>query len=180
MGLYLPDSGRLSVDEVQINAKNLHAWRRSVAYLPQENFLFHATIRENLYWSNPDASDRELTTALQQAGAGFVTSLPEQLETVVGDAGVRLSGGERQRLALARALLRNPSLLILDEATSSLDRKNEDTILQAIKALHGKFTILLIAHSPYYLPLADQIVSLENGSIHIEKGLSQTLLTDGP
>jgi len=122
MGLLALDEGHLLVDDKVIAGKDRIAWRHSVADVPQEVFLFNDSIRNNLLWGWADASEEELRFALQRAAADFVLDLPRQLDTPVGDGGIRLSGGERQRLALAHALLKKPSLLILDEATSALDR----------------------------------------------------------
>ena len=127
--------------------------------------LFHASIRDNLRWSAPDADDAALTAALRDAAAGFVIGLPEGLDTVVGDRGGRLSGGERQRIALARGLLRTPSLLILDEATSALDAESESAVAEAIAGLHGRLTILIIGHRGGLAALADRSLRLENGRI---------------
>ncbi|TIP41388.1 MAG: ABC transporter ATP-binding protein, partial [Mesorhizobium sp.] len=120
----------------------------------------------NLRLAAPEASDEELWAALRSAhAADFVERLVSRLETVVGDRGVRLSGGERQRIALARALLRKPSLLILDEATSALDWQNQSLIAQSIESLRGRMTILTIAHRPSMIAFADWVVAIENGRI---------------
>ncbi len=165
MGLITPDSGQLCVDGINITGPLRQAWRKKVAYVQQDSFLFHDTIRANLLWAKADASDSELQRALTSASAQFVSALPEGLDTVVGDGGSRLSGGERQRIALARALLGNPSLLILDEATSALDLANETQVRQAIHQLHGNLTIIIIGHRLALLKEADQIITLENGQI---------------
>ena len=113
----------------------------------KKHFLFNETIRFNLLLAQPKANEKDIIDALKLAAAyEFVSKLPEGLDTIIGDRGVKLSGGERQRLALARALLRKPYLLILDEATSNLDSENEKKILKAIEDLHGEITILIIAH----------------------------------
>lgn len=165
MSLLEADAGRLLVDGAVISGDQRASWRRSVAYVPQDTFLFHDTIRNNLMWGNPAASEADLRAALERAAAGFVFALPKSLETMVGDGGVRLSGGERQRLALARALLRKPSLMILDEATSALDLENETRIREAIETLHGDLTMIIIGHRLPTLEHADQVVVLDAGRV---------------
>jgi ATP-binding cassette subfamily C protein len=165
MGLLTPDAGAMTVDGVPVTGTARTSWRRHVAYVPQEVFLFHDSIRNNLLWGQPDATDAELRLALQRAACAFVFKLPQGWDTVVGDGGVRLSGGERQRLALARALLKRPSLLILDEATSALDRENEASIRAAIEQLHGDLTLVIIGHRLPTLEHADQVIVLEAGRI---------------
>ncbi|VCU70048.1 Putative multidrug export ATP-binding/permease protein [Pigmentiphaga humi] len=164
-GLVAPDQGQLLVDGQEISGAARHAWRAQVAYVPQDAFLFHDTIRANLLCAAPQASEDDLARALERAAAGFVAQLPQGLDTVVGDGGVRLSGGERQRIALARALLRRPSLLILDEATSALDMENERRIRHAIEQLHGDLTVLIIGHRIATLEHADQVAVLEHGRV---------------
>lgn len=165
MGLLTPDVGDIRIDGEIIKEEVLSNWRHSVAYVPQEVFLFHDSIRNNLLWGNQQASNHELNNALELAAAGFVNQLPQGIDTVVGDEGIRLSGGERQRIALARALLRNPSLLILDEATSALDLENEARIRDAIESLHGDLTVIIIGHRLMTLEHADQVIKLSNGKI---------------
>ena len=170
IGLIEPHEGAVLIDGVPLDAERLHAWRGCIGYVAQETFLFNDTVRANLLWANPGATDDELLTALRLAAADdFVAKLPDRMETVLGDRGVRLSGGEQQRLALARALLRKPSLLILDEATSNLDSENERRIQGAIEALHGGITILAITHRLSTIRNADVIYVLENGRV-IETG----------
>jgi ATP-binding cassette subfamily C protein len=176
MGLIRPDDGRVLVDEMPLRAEQMRAWRSKIAYVPQDTFLFHDTVRENLLWARPDASDAEIREALRLAAADdFVSRLSEGMETVLGDRGVRLSGGERQRLALARALLRKPSLLILDEATSNLDSENERRIQNAIEELHGSMTILIITHRLFTTRSADVVYVLEQGRL-VESGDIDTLV----
>ena len=176
MGLIRPDEGRVLVDERPLRAEQRRDWRSQIAYVPQDTFMFHDTVRNNLLWARPDARDGEIREALRLAAAeDFVSGLPEGMETVLGDRGVRLSGGERQRLALARALLRKPSLLILDEATSSLDSENERRIQSAIEKLHGSMTILIITHRLFTTRGADVIYVLEQGRL-VEAGDIYTLI----
>ena len=170
VGLLAPTSGRVVVDEHPLTASDLLAWRASIGLVPQEAFLFHDTLRANLLWARPDASDDELWEALATAAArDFVSGLDEGLDTVVGDRGTRLSGGERQRIALARALLRRPDLLVLDEATSALDNANELAIRNALARLHGRTTMLVIAHRLSTVSHADTIVVLDAGRV-VESG----------
>lgn len=175
LGLLPPDSGRVLVDGAPLTGDSLPAWRASIGYVPQETFLFHDTVRANLLWANPAATAADLREALRAAAAeDFVNRLPQGLDTIVGDRGQRLSGGERQRLALARALLRRPTLLVLDEATSSLDPHNERLVQDAIERLHGETTILLIAHRLSTVRAADRVVVLDHGRI-AETGTWQEL-----
>ena len=169
LGLVPPSSGRIAVDGLALTPERMPAWSEQVAYVPQDPFLFHDTVRANLLWAAPAASETEMWTALQASAADFVTRLPAGLDTVVGDRGVLLSGGERQRLALARALLRQPRLLVLDEATSSLDAENEDLIRTAIDRLHGRTAILVISHRLSTVRNADVIHVLEHGRL-VESG----------
>ncbi len=174
MGLLEPACGTISVDGIPLTAEQRMHWRRSVAYVPQDVFLFHESIRANLLWAKPDASDVELQQVLECAAADFVASLPLGLDTQVGDGGVRLSGGERQRLALARALLQQPALLILDEATSALDRDNEQRIRESLERLHGDLTVVVIGHRLPTLEHADQVLKFEQGRV-VAKGSWQQI-----
>lgn len=169
-GLIEPDLGRFTVDGVAISETMRRRWRRSISYVQQDAFLFHASVRANLLWSDPKASEADLKAAIHAAAANFVFALPLGLDTIVGDGGVLLSGGERQRIALARALLRSPALLVLDEATSALDPENEAAILSAIAKMHGNLTVVLIGHRLAFLDQADQVIELQNGKI-VRSGL---------
>lgn len=176
MGLILPSRGAVFIDDVPLRADRVYAWRRRVGYVAQDTFLFNDTIRANLVWAYPHATDAELWTALRLASAEeFVSSLHEGIETELGDRGVRLSAGERQRLALARALLRKPIFLLLDEATSNLDSGNERRIQDAIDALHGVITIVIITHRLSTIRRADVINVLDEGHI-VESGQWDSLL----
>jgi len=175
LGLLEPTAGRILADGIEINAANRRRWRDQVAYVPQDVFLLHETIAANLRLAAPQASNDDLWKALRSAHAAeFIERLEHQMDTVVGDRGVRLSGGERQRIALARALLRKPSLLILDEATSALDWQNQSLIAKSIDGLRGSMTILTIAHRPSMIAFADWVVAMESGRI-VEVGQYQRL-----
>ncbi|MBN2068000.1 MAG: ABC transporter ATP-binding protein [Opitutales bacterium] len=166
LGLLSPTSGQLLVDGREITPSLVKAWQNTIAYVPQESFLRHDTILNNLREFAPKASLEDVKRCLQIAQAyTFVSDLPEGLNTVVGDRGVRLSGGERQRIVLARALLRKPKLLILDEATSNLDGRTEKAIQDAIEELHGHLTIVIVAHRLTSIENADCTVILENGQL---------------
>lgn len=170
LGLLTPTEGRVLVDGEPLDGARLAAWRNSIGYVPQEPFLFHDTVRANLLWARPDATEDDLRTVLRAAAAEeFMARLPHGLDTVVGDRGVRLSGGERQRLTLARALLRRPTLLLLDEATSALDHENERLVQAAIAKLHGELTIVVIAHRLSTVQNADQVIVLDQGRV-VESG----------
>ncbi|HEY5220184.1 MAG TPA: ABC transporter ATP-binding protein, partial [Gemmatimonadaceae bacterium] len=166
LGLLRPSDGRILVDGAPLRDDQLRAWRDAVAYVPQDALLFHDTVLANLLWACPEATQERIMRALRQSAANeFVDRLPDGLHTVVGDRGVRLSGGERQRLALARALLREPTLLVLDEPTSALDMESEARILEALRALRGAVTIFLVSHRPAPLRAADVVYVLDAGVI---------------
>lgn len=176
LGLLEPTKGYLKVDNQTITANDLPRWRSSIGYVAQDPFLLNDTIRENLLRFNPGAREEEILEALELAAAGdFIEKLPEGLDTVIGDRGVKLSGGERQRIVLARALLRKPELLVLDEATSSLDNENEYKIQKALENLQGRLTIVIIAHRLSTISNADNIIVIDNGRI-VESGSFDTLL----
>jgi ATP-binding cassette subfamily C protein len=146
----------------------LRAWRERVAYVPQDGFLLNDSIAANLAVAAPDADAGRMWDALEASGAAsFVARMPAGLDTVVADRGIRLSGGERQRIALARALLRKPDLLILDEATSALDEGNEELIVQSLERLRGSMTILVIAHRARINAIADQVVLIDQGHVRV-------------
>ncbi|MEK7015497.1 ABC transporter ATP-binding protein [Bacillus sp. FSL R9-9410] len=170
MGLIQPEKGQVLIDGTPLTSENLLSLRRAISYVPQDPFLFNASIRENLLMIEPNASEEQIWTALDFAAAAeFVRMLPKGLDTLIGDRGVRLSGGERQRLVLARAILRQPSILVLDEATSALDTENEVKIQSAIERLKGTMTIVVIAHRLSTIRNADQVIVLGKGEI-VQKG----------
>ena len=178
MGLIAPNQGRILIDETELVPEQMKAWRKQIGYVPQDTFLFHDTLRTNLLWAKPDATEEEMNRALELAAAEeFVSGLPKGLDTILGDRGVLVSGGERQRIALARALLLKPTLLILDEATSSLDSENEKRIQNAIETLHGQMTILVISHRLSTIRGADIIHVVEGGRL-VESGTWDRLVAN--
>lgn len=165
-GLTHPTAGRILLDGRALAPDLLPAWRRQVAVVPQDPFLFHDTIRANLLLAAPDADESLLWEALEQAAAAaFVRALPQGLDTMVGERGSAVSGGERQRLAIARALLRRPRLLVLDEATSALDAGLEGLVLLTLERLRGRVTILAITHRDQTRRAADLVLELDAGRI---------------
>lgn len=180
MGLLQPEKGRLLVNGKSLTEEQLLLYRNSISYVAQEPFLFHSSIRDNLLMVAPKATELELWQALSFAAAeNFVKQMPEGLDTVIGDRGIRLSGGERQRLVLARAILRKPAILILDEATSALDSENEQKIQQAIDQLKGRMTIIVIAHRLSTIRNADKVMVLESGKVIQEGEYKQLAQTKG-
>jgi ATP-binding cassette subfamily B protein len=175
LGLQIPDRGEILIDGTSINDYKQNSFRERVGYVPQDPILFHTTIKENLLWAFPDATDDELWHSLELANsADFVKALPLGIKTFVGDRGVRLSGGQRQRIALARALVRNPDLLILDEATSALDSESERLIQKSIEKVSQDSTVLVIAHRLSTISKADYVYILDHGSV-IEEGSYEKL-----
>jgi ATP-binding cassette subfamily C protein len=165
-GLLAPDSGRVTVDGIALDETRSRGWREQVGYVSQDTYLFHDTVRANLLWAQPGASEAALREALGLAAAKeFVDALPARLDTVIGERGASISHGERQRIALARALLRRPRLLILDEATNSLDAHNELRILDAIEGLRGDLTIVMIVHRIAAVRRADRIYVIDGGTV---------------
>ncbi|MGO4773513.1 ABC transporter ATP-binding protein [Flavobacterium sp. W22_SRS_FK3] len=169
-------SGEILVDEKNIYDYDLENLRGNMSIVPQDVILFGGTIRENIAYGKPDASDEEIMLAAKQANAlNFVEGFPEKFETLVGERGVKLSGGQRQRIAIARALLKNPSILILDEATSSLDSESEKLVQEALEVLMEGRTSIIIAHRLSTIRNADKILVLDNGKI-TEEGTHQELI----
>jgi ATP-binding cassette subfamily B protein len=174
-----PTAGRITLDGCDLRDVTQESLRANIGVVTQETFLFHATVRENLLYARPDATEAEMVAAAKAANAHeFIAALPEGYETVVGERAFRLSGGERQRLSIARALLKDPRILILDEATSSLDATSEHLIQQALETLLAGRTSLIIAHRLSTIRNADRILVLDRGRL-VESGRHDDLLAEG-
>lgn len=170
------NDGKVLIDGKNIYDYDLEQLRGNMSIVPQDVILFGGTIRENIAYGKPDATEAEIRQAAKQANAfQFIDGFPEQFETVVGERGIKLSGGQRQRIAIARALLKNPSILILDEATSSLDSESEKLVQQALEVLMEGRTSIIIAHRLSTIRNADQILVLDKGEI-VEQGTHQELV----
>ena len=173
---YNIDEGEILVDGKNIYDYDLENLRGNMSIVPQDVILFGGTIRENIAYGKPNATEDEILTASKQANAyNFIESFPEKFETIVGERGIKLSGGQRQRIAIARALLKNPSILILDEATSSLDSESEKLVQEALEILMQGRTSIIIAHRLSTIRSADQILVLDKGKI-TEQGTHQELI----
>ncbi|MDT9187506.1 MAG: ABC transporter ATP-binding protein [Limnospira sp. PMC 894.15] len=173
---YDPTSGGIEIDGVDIREYDIRSLRQEMGIVSQTTFLFNDTVKNNIMYARPDATDEEIRDAAKQANAyDFIMALPRQWETEIGDRGVMLSGGQRQRLAIARALLQKPKILILDEATSALDTVSERLVQEAIDRLSRDRTVLVIAHRLSTVQKADQIAVLERGEL-MEVGTHHELL----
>ncbi len=164
--LYDPNEGSISIDGQDIRSMTQESLRSNISFVPQESILFHRTLRDNICYGKQDATDEEMIVAAKQAHCHeFISRLPEGYDTYVGERGIKLSGGERQRVAIARAILKNAPLLVLDEATSSLDSESEALIQDALaKLMQGK-TVITIAHRLSTVMKMDRIIVIENGSV---------------
>ena len=179
IGLLQPTKGRVLVNGEPLASYDVDSWRSRIAYVPQETILFNDSVARNISWGRPDASETEIREVAERAQAAeFIEALPEGYDTMIGDRGMRLSGGERQRLALARAFLRNPELLILDEATSELDTETEAAIQAALEKMRGRMTMLMVAHSFSTITSADPIHVLSEGRV-VESGTMRELRSVG-
>jgi ABC-type multidrug transport system fused ATPase/permease subunit len=176
IGFYEPDKGVIYVDKKPLQELDIYSFRRHIGYVPQDTILFNDTVKNNLLWSDEKATEKEIIEVCKLANADeFIVNLSDGYDTVVGERGARLSGGERQRIALARALLRRPELLILDEATSALDSRSELFIKSAIEHISNQTTIVVIAHRLSTIVKADWIYVLKDGYL-IEQGTFTELL----
>jgi len=177
IGFYEPDKGVILADKKPLQEFDIYSFRRHIGYVPQDTILFNDTVKNNLLWSDEKATEMEIIEVCKLANAHeFIMDLSDGYDTVVGERGVRLSGGERQRIALARALLRKPELLILDEATSALDSRSELLIKRAIENITHKTTLVVIAHRLSTILNADIIYVLNKGCI-VEQGDSDSLIS---
>lgn len=176
---YDPTEGRIEIDGLDLRELDIKSFRRRLGVVSQDTFLFNASVKDNIRYGCPDATDEAVIEAARRANAEeFILKLPQGYDTLIGDRGILLSGGQRQRLAIARALVQNPEILILDEATSALDTISERLVQQAIDDLSQDRTTLVIAHRLSTVHKADQIAVLEKGRV-VEVGTHQALLAQG-
>ena len=170
VGFNKPTSGKIKIDGIPLKDFDINSYTKKIGYVPQESLLFNMSIKDNLLWARDDATDEDISKICKLANAAeFIEKFPEKYNTVVGDRGIRLSGGQLQRIALARAMIRKPDLLILDEATSALDTQSERIIQKAIEKIANETTLIVIAHRLSTIAAADYVYLLENGCIK-EKG----------
>jgi subfamily B ATP-binding cassette protein MsbA len=172
---YDPTEGRILIDGVDVRDVKLETLRRQIGIVPQETWLFAGTLRANIAYGNRTASDEEIQNAAYSANAYFIEGMEKKFDTVVGERGIRLSGGEKQRIAIARAILMNPRLLILDEATSSLDASSEALVQEALDELMKGRTTIVIAHRLSTIINADRILAMQDGRI-VEMGSHRELM----
>ena len=177
---YDPDSGRILIDNQDIKKVNIDSLRRVVGIVPQDAVLFNDTILENIRYGCPDASEKDVSQAIDLAHLkDFIASLPEGLGTIVGERGLKLSGGEKQRVTIARTILKNPTIIIFDEATSSLDSKSESMISAALRDISKNRTCIVIAHRLSTIVNADKILVLKDGFVSENGTHSQLLALKG-
>ncbi|BAZ39817.1 ABC transporter, transmembrane region [Calothrix sp. NIES-4101] len=176
MRFYDPDYGCIKIDGIDLREIQRHSWRNGIAMVSQDTFLFHATVLENIAYGYPGATELEIINAAKKAYAyEFIQELPQGFATIVGNRGARLSGGQRQRIAIARAILRDPEILILDEATSALDSTSEKIVQKAIEEVSRDRTVIVIAHRLSTIEKADKIAVISQGRV-IEEGNHRELL----
>ena len=180
MGFNQPQEGDVLVDGISLREFEINSFRACLGYVPQDSVLFNVSIKENLLWAKEDATDAQINAACRAANAEeFILRLPEGYDTVVGDRGARLSGGQVQRLALARAVLRRPQILVLDEATSALDTHSERLIQQAVENIAKETTVIAVAHRLSTIMNADYIYVIKDGRVAEEGGYAQLMRQQG-
>ncbi len=178
--LYDPTEGAVLVDGADLRTVDVHSLRRSIAFVADDSFLFSASVAENIAYARPDATQEQIELAAQRAQAHeFITALPDGYETVVGERGLTLSGGQRQRVAIARALLAEPRVLILDDATSSVDARTEEAIKRGLREVMEGRTTFVVAHRLSTISLADEIVVMDGGRV-ADRGTHEELLERSP
>ena len=176
MAFARPQKGRVVLDDQDLESLKLHEFRGHLGVVMQDNFLFDGTVKENIAFTRPDATDEQVRDVSRIANVDeFVQGFPDKYDTIVGERGVKLSGGQRQRVAIARAILADPRILILDEATSSLDSESEQMIQEGLRRLRAGRTTFVIAHRLSTITSADQILVLEHGEI-VERGTHRQLI----
>ncbi|MDG2412553.1 MAG: ATP-binding cassette domain-containing protein, partial [Halioglobus sp.] len=170
IGLLSPTSGRILVDGRPLQEVDLKQWRNLIGYVPQDTILLHDTVLHNVTLGDPALRVEDAERALHAANAwGFISAMPDGIDTVVGERGGKLSGGQRQRLAIARALVNQPRLLVLDEATSALDRESEEAVCQTMESLKGHLTILAISHNRALVQAADRVYKMQGGGARLQE-----------
>ena len=177
LGLLEPTTGKILVDGRDI-AGDVRLWQHNIGYVPQSIFLTDDTLRANIAFglNKNDIESDSISRALHAAQLSeFVESLPSGLDTIVGERGIRLSGGQRQRIGIARALYHNPPVLVLDEATSSLDLETESGVMDAVEQLHGEKTILIVAHRLSTVRRCDHLVLIDNGEVVVSGSFEQVM-----
>ena len=179
LGLYEPTAGRILIDGVSLQEVRLETWLSKIGFVSQDPFMYHATVAENIIFGRTGHSMQRVVEAARIANAhGFISELPEGYETVVGERGMKLSGGQQQRIAIARAILEDPEILILDEATSSLDTASERLVQEAIENAAKDRTVIIIAHRLFTIRSADKIIVLDHGRV-VEEGSPDELMRQG-
>jgi ABC-type multidrug transport system fused ATPase/permease subunit len=174
--LYKPKEGKINIDGIDYTELLLSDWLKHIGMVSQDTFIFHASVRENIKMGKPDATEEEVIRAAEIANAHqFIKDLPNGYDSILGDRGLKLSGGQRQRIAIARAVIREPEILILDEATSALDNISEKVVQEALKKAGKSRTNIIIAHRLSTIEHADKIVVLSQGEV-VEEGSHKELL----
>jgi ATP-binding cassette subfamily C protein len=165
-GMVRPQKGDVFIHKTAIGDIDLKHWRQQIGYVPQETFLLHESVFINVTLGDPELDESHVERALIAAGAwDFVKAMPEGMHTPVGERGIGMSGGQRQRVAIARALVHEPALLVLDEATASLDPESEAEVCETVAKLRGNMTILAVSHQAALLGVADKVYRLDSGSV---------------